>query len=58
MNMLSMLKDMVGALTGLAVSVIVFGVAANVAFGGRCSFCWRNSRCRSWILLVRLVMQV
>ena len=38
MNMLSMLKDMVGALTGLAVSLIVFGVAANIAFGGNVPF--------------------
>ena len=33
MNMLNMLKDVVGALTGLAVSLIVFGVAAGVVFG-------------------------
>ena len=38
MNMLNMLKDMVGALTGLAVSLIVFGVAANTAFGGNVPF--------------------
>lgn len=33
MNALNMLKDVVGALTGLAVSLIVFGVAAGVVFG-------------------------
>tara|TARA_B100000795_G_scaffold33838_1_gene22306 strand:- start:450 stop:668 length:219 start_codon:yes stop_codon:yes gene_type:complete len=38
MNALNMLKDVVGGLTGLAVSVIVFGVAANIAFGGNVPF--------------------
>jgi len=38
MNALDKLKEVVGALTGLVVSLIVLGVAAGVVFGGDVAF--------------------
>ena len=38
MNALNMVKDLVGQLTGLVISLIALGVAAGVVFGGGLPF--------------------
>ena len=38
MNALNMVKDLVGQLTGIIVSLIALGVAAGVVFGGNVPF--------------------